>query len=146
MFFDRELERAISEDADLRCFATRSFRKEENRYALAQPLGGLAVNFFDTAEVAPVEPDVSGQGQRPADERYLEQDLFGDPFELHLYLIGDHDIAQALVIGHDDIRAVLVDILSACDFKLPEGVERDDGVRPPEALPVRPGAFLVKGV
>ena len=82
--------------------------------------------------------------ETPAQERNTEKAFFRHPFELSTNLIENDDIRETLMIRHDHIRSLGVDVFEPVHTDFPIRIQTDHGTRPPITLPVQDLPLRIK--
>lgn len=108
----RELVGSLVERAHMAGFRARAFGEHDNRHTTLEGLLGLLHRPADCRRGGVVDEDMSGGGAGFPDKRNLAQPDLHHPAEVMVEeAVYRKDVVGTLVVGHEDVGGILVDIL-----------------------------------
>jgi len=138
-------EGALAELSHVASETAGTFREYGDGIAFVEYLAGIVIGFLDLADAALVDHDLVGLAAGVADEGYLVDLVLHHPLEIAVQeAINEEDVEGALMVGHEDVGLVFLQMLTAFDL---DGEQQgaDNNLTPPMAGIVAPEMAIADG-
>ena len=112
-----QLEGSLAEHPHMAGERAGTFGKDDERRAAAEGIAGAVVGFLNLLRPRLVDENMAGLFASVAHEGNAAEGLFHHPLEVAPEeAIDQEDVHLALMVGHEDIRGVVVDVFAAYDM------------------------------